>query len=182
MQRRKIIEILIAILLILGLIALLWWLLTRENVDTDIVSDTKNDIEEIDETPSIKIDYTQYEVAPETIARVFAERFGSFSNEADFANITSLMDLCTTLMQEKLEGIMESSSINPQSEYHGISTNIISVTVVEKTDLTSIVEIQTQREESVGNPSDTTVRYQTMRVYLDKWGTDWLVNDFVWLD
>jgi hypothetical protein len=54
---------------------------------------------------------------------------------------------------------------------------------VEKTastDSTAELAIQTQREEEIGTPGNTRVRYQKITLSMQKEGDNWLVAKYAW--
>lgn len=177
MERKQKIEIGIAVLIIIVLIGVLWWVLLPGSSDLIPGSDSgTGQATEDQQEPAI--DYSAYETTASTIARVFVERFGSFSNQADYANVISVMDIATSSLQSKLEAMM--SKDQDTDVYYGISTRVLSIDQVSATETQEVLEVMTQREESFETPANTTIRYQTMKLTLVKDGGSWLVSDFVW--
>ncbi|HAL50543.1 MAG: hypothetical protein UU40_C0025G0006 [Candidatus Uhrbacteria bacterium GW2011_GWD2_41_121] len=177
MERKEKIEIGIAVLVIVVLVGVLWWVLQSGSSDLVPSIDSGTDQATEDQQTPV-IDYTAYETTASTIARVFVERFGSFSNQADYENVNAVMDIATSTLQNQLKTIM--SKEQDTDVYYGISTRVLSIDQVSITDTQEVLEVMTQREESIESPANTTIRYQSMKLTLVKNGDSWLVNDFVW--
>ena len=118
--------------------------------------------------------------SPVTTTMIFVERFNSYSSESDFANVTDVLPLVTTSLAAKIQGIAQDQRTTDTTAYYGISTKVISQKIQEQTDTTATILVSTQRQESIGSPGNTTVRYQDITVKLVKEGDTWKVNDFSW--
>jgi hypothetical protein len=83
------------------------------------------------------------------IARTFAERYGSFSNQGGFSNLLDLEPIVTGSLWADLEEFHRSQQGLPSRDYYGINTRVLSVKLT-KFDLDSFAEslVQTQREEA----------------------------------
>jgi len=181
MERKHKFEILLALGLIILLVIAIWWLLSpdpQEDAGSITGDDQVQDIQEYQEP----LDLTGYEVSASTIARVFVERFASFSNHGDYENVGSVMDISTVALQDRLQDLIDDVSNDDGSIYYGVSTFILSISQIEVSETREVLEVLTQREESIESPSDSTVRYQTMEVTLVKQGDEWFVDDFEWVD
>ena len=181
MERKQKIEILIAILVILGLIALLVWYFMRsgspvEEPDTD--TDTTQQIDQGTE-PS-QIDVSTLPDRPETIARAFVERFGSFSSESGYGNIEDVLVLATDSLQNRLASLAQDARSQDSDTYYGVSTTIVIMDLVENLDSQRTYVITTQREEAIDNPGNTSIRYQDIELTLVSSADTWLVSDFSW--
>lgn len=179
MERKHKIEILLAILLILILIGVVWWLVGSDG-EKAIVVDEDGQVQEIESMEPM--DLNGYEEDASTIARVFVERFASFSNHSNYENVDSVMDISTESLQSYLQDLMESASNDDGSVYYGVSTYVISVSQVEVSDTREVLEVLTQREESFDTPGNTSVKYQTMQLTMLKQGDEWFVDSFEWID
>lgn len=121
-------------------------------------------------------------VSAGTVARTFVERFGSYSSETDFANVDDVMKLATPTYQNELDALVNSyrRQFDAEAGYTGVSTQVISMKTVTETEAATTFLVTTQREEAVGTPGNTTLRYQDAQVDLVKSGDNWLVNDLTW--
>ena len=181
MEKKQKFEILLAILLIVLLVGLVWWLVGSKDDQVDPTVDEDSQVQDV--LPGQEpLDLTGYEEDASTIARVFVERFGSFSNHSDYENVSSVMDIATSSLQDRLGLLVDGASADDGAVYYGGSTYVISIDQVEVTDVREVLEVMTQREESIDSPSNATVKYQTMALTLVKLGDEWFVDDFEWLD
>ena len=179
MKKRQI-EILIALLVLIGVIVLLWYLLLRKG-ETPGGSD---DVVEPSETDDLFFEEPVVEaepvVMPDPIARTFVERFGSFSTEADYSNVDDVLGIVTPKLRVTLQDIAEAARAEQSGLYYGVSTQVITMAVVSETETSATLQITTQRQESFGSPGNTQSRYQDIIIDLVKIDGDWLVSGFTW--
>lgn len=183
--RRKI-EILVAILVLLLLGGLLWWMLRQTPVEDTVTQTVTKTLPEQNTTQTTT---TNTAVTPstvklpptaQTIGRSFTERFGSFSNESEFKNISDVMSMATPALQEQLKVLAEEAASTSSDAYYGVSTTVISVKTTSSTDTQTSLAIITRREESIDSPANTTTRTQEIKLTLVKDGEDWLVDTYAW--
>ncbi len=118
---------------------------------------------------------------PQTATMIFVERFSSYSSESNFANVKDVLSLVTASLSTKIQAVAtEQRAKGIDQAYYGISTKVISQNVQEQTDTVATIIVSTQRAESIGSPSNATVRYQDVTVKLIKEGEAWKVDDFTW--
>lgn len=177
-------EVIIAVAIIVALILVLVFLLrSPEKVSTvkptpveapDVAADSVPAVAEQD-IPAAQ------EVSAATMARVFGERFGSYSTESGYENIDDVLPLATDALQRTLQTLAEDARNDADSTYYGVSSRIITVKNEVTTDTTATFLITMQREESFDTPGNTSVRYQDIRVSVVFEEGKWKVSDFVWL-
>lgn len=180
MTRKTEITLSVLVLLVLALVLFLLFR-TQSTPKTDVTdgpsttatTDTTTDTTTTPPAP-------QHATAP-TVARIFVERFGSYSTDVDYANVTDVLPVVTDTLAARLQDIAEKARKTGDGDYYGVSTNVIKITTNSTSDTAATVTVKTQREEAFGTPGNTTVRYQDIRVEFVKSGEDWLVNDFTWL-
>ncbi len=181
-MNRRAIEIIVASVVLLGLVLLVLFLLTRGDKPPAPAP-----------TPEPQVTSGMPEVNPEdvpppavvsaqTVARVFVERFGSYSSESDFANVEDVIALATPSFAIELENVLaaERRASVTGGAYYGISTFVISSKVQSESETATTLFITTQRRESVGSPGNTTTRYQDIEVSLEKVDENWLIADYTW--
>lgn len=117
---------------------------------------------------------------PKTTTMIFVERFSSYSSESDFANVTDVLSLVTPELAGRIQAAAKAQATGPDAAYYGISTKVITQKITEQTETLATVLVSTQRAESIGSPSNTTVRYQDITVTLIKNGNSWIVSDYSW--
>ena len=120
-----------------------------------------------------------------SIARSFAERFGSYSNQSDYGNIDDFYDFMSSNMKDWADSyIVKLKNENKSNEtYYGITTKALVEPVIQKFDPKSgkvEVLVTTQREE-VSSSSDTKIYNQDIKIVFIKENGNWLVDEATWL-
>lgn len=175
-------EVAIALLVILMLIAVLLFLFRRnesKTANSEPKTTTQVGTDTVTETPTTPAPITH--ATATTVVRIFVERFGSYSTDVDYANVTDVLPMVTDSLKTQLQDIAEDARKTADDSYYGVSTNVIKITTDKTSDTATTLTVKTQREEAFGSPSNTTVRYQDIRVEFIKVGEDWLVDGFTWL-
>lgn len=117
------------------------------------------------------------------IGSAFAERFGSYSNHSNFANIKDLKIFMTAKMQAWADNyIAEQTSATYSGIYYGITTKAVSTKVNKFNDATGTGEIlvKTQRIESTGTTSNNKTIYQNILIKFIKERGAWKVDSASW--
>ena len=190
--RRKRISIVVLILLILLL--LLGWIFyvlfsgKEEEVDPGFsLGAVEEEVEVIPDRPTVSDLELEEEREVRTsasdvtsLSKTFVTRYGSFSNEANFANLQDVLPLMSESFAGKTQELIKESEA--PLEYYGVSTSIVTVTVESKDDTagTAQVTAMTQREEAVGSPQNITVKYQTIILTFVMEGGSWKVDSATW--
>ncbi len=112
---------------------------------------------------------------------VFAERFGSYSNQGLFLNISDLYPLMTAAMKSWADNFRrEAGSKQPNQGYAGVTTRALTAAIDEYlgSEGKMRVVVGTQREER----SDATrkVYTQDLTVHVVKDAGVWKVNSILW--
>lgn len=113
------------------------------------------------------------------VARLFVERFGSYSNyNTDIA--TSLRSFMTSSMSSYADTVVaqirEENTGRPITDYLGISTRILSTKITSYSDQAATVEIIVQEERQEGINGDIQIVRKDGRVELINQAGQWLVN------
>lgn len=117
------------------------------------------------------------------LARSFAERYGSFSNQGNFENLTDLRVLMSAAMGTRTDEYVATESAKPPAQtYFGITTRSINVQMdaFDGEAGTAAVTVKTQRQEfrtSTGKPE---VYYQDVVIGLVREGAVWKVDSATW--
>lgn len=113
-------------------------------------------------------------------AKMFAERYGSFSTEADYQNLKDLLPIMTDAFAAQTSAFI--LTVPKATEYYGVTTRVVAV----KTDAldeaagTASMTLGTQRQETKGTAAPT-VKYQNLVLTFKKVGTEWKASSAVWL-
>ncbi len=180
MERKKLYELLFALgviaLLIIGLVLYL------KNRKEPLFGDPDRTIieSELPENFDPSVVLGAPVATPEPVARTFVERYGSFSSEAEYENIDDILALGTSTMKTEFERIAREARAEVGGGYYGISTRVISVSTLEESETSAVLEVQTQRTEAIDTPTNTSTRYQKIRLNMEKVNGKWLINGFQW--
>lgn len=194
-------RIFIVIGLIIGLAALgggVWWFMNRDDaptptentatVNADQGTTTGSGTTGSDTTGGATTETEEQSVEQTAqasalrIARIFAERYGTYSNRNNFENITSLAPFMTQgFYQQSQEFIAEQESADPSAERYGITTNVASIEMSNFTpEETAVVRVVARRIETVGS-ADPRIFEQEAEVVLRFVENTWRVQNFEWL-
>jgi energy-coupling factor transporter transmembrane protein EcfT len=190
MERRTKIEIILAILVIVLFVGLMiWWKWPAEQTQAPVPSSTTSSITPSPSkstntgtsVPEVEKEPVVQETSPNTVARTFVERLGSYSTEADAVNIEDILPMATASFQKNLEALVREARETSDGAYYGVSTIVITAPKTVSSTATKVVlSLTTQREETIDTPGNTTVSYQSITVTLVKSGMTWLVDDYAW--
>jgi hypothetical protein len=118
------------------------------------------------------------------IATAFAERFGSYSNQGNFANLDDLSIFMTEAMKKwiatyKKDLIAQYPDFNT---YYAIETKAISKQIksIDEKAGTSEVVVKTQRQEFKVDLNNPRVYYQDILLKLVRADNQWKVNGAYW--
>lgn len=186
-RRNLFVAILVLLLLLLGF--LLWWFLKREppapvvaepappvsvvaEPDGESISEIRREEEQDarDQTASIQ-----------SASKTFTERYGSYSTEAEFANLRDVLTLMSASFAAETEAFIDGAT--SAAEYYGVTTRVISVSVDATDDVagTATVTVTTQREEAKQDIQNITVRYQDLRLTFVTEDGAWKVSSATWI-
>lgn len=116
----------------------------------------------------------------EVVARLFAERFGSFTNVDNFAGISLVESYITPSFGQWYNSNYRSQLQEryPGPEYGGETVKVLGVDMLSEEDVQAVASVRTQRTVSTSVSED--VRYQTLRLDMIKTGDAWLVDGAFW--
>jgi len=183
MEHKTKFEIVLAVLILIALAFLLWWLLLKKPATPEVNLPATTE-QATPSTPTPEVTPTndvQITTAP-TIARTFVERLGSFSTESGYKNIDDVLVLATDSLQKELKSLKATALKAPAGAYYGVSTRVISLETEEESASTALISILTQRTESIADPLAKEYRYQSIDLSLVKSEDTWLVKDYTWIE
>ncbi|PIT90032.1 hypothetical protein COU23_00740 [Candidatus Kuenenbacteria bacterium CG10_big_fil_rev_8_21_14_0_10_36_11] len=195
MSNRKIYIILIILLLIaLGLLGVFWYLSNNANknnivapIDNNALIAEENKI--ATKTPVIipenkntlpPVSYEEKEKAQlQQLVSAFVERYGSYSNQTDFENLTDLMPFMSQSLKRWAENLIDSKRVNSNSQapYYGVTTKVLKTEIIEFTDELVKIKVATQKSEMFGTDYNSKVSYEDLTVSLIKEEGVWKVNE-----
>lgn len=157
------------------------------NTNTNTVDTTNTVIN----TNRVAVNSVQEQSVPEEdevkrLASSFAERYGSYSNQTNFANLESLVPFMTDRFRRQTEAFVaaERAKERDTSIYYGISTRAVSVLTerYEASQNVGIFTVQTQRKESIGSSGNTQTFQERLRILMRRQGTGWKVDEATWFE
>lgn len=186
-RRTRIIVLALIVLAFLLLLIWLLWLLWPRAQETAAPEPVQEEV--VQELPPARPTTSQKELEAEqqtrsassdvvSLSKTFVERYGSYSNEADFANLRDVLPLMSAALATTTQAFID---LTPAPErYYGVTTRVITVRVDEQTDTRARVTVSTQREESIGSPTNKSVRYQDIVLTYVKEEGAWKVDSATW--
>lgn len=188
-RRTKLIAVLLLMLLALGLGGAILWRLFAPSTPppTEEVVDTTPEPNEVAKTPErpnappvVPTEDRTATFSVQSLAKTFTERFGSYSTEADFQNLTDVLPLMTTAYAAETEAFLATAI--PPSEYYGVTTRVVSIKILSSDETlgTASLEVSTQREEAKGSAQNISIRYQTLALSFLKENDTWKVSAATW--
>lgn len=180
--------ILIIIIVIVGILFLLFFVGGRKktvkvpaSTAAPTVSLPSNFVPKSKPLNEVEIKEMKVETQILAVARTFAERYGSFSNQGGFNNLLDLEPIVTTSLWNDLQAFHGAQQNEIGKEYYGVSTRTLN-TKLGKFDSDSYAEVsvQTQRDEARGTTANPRVYYQELKLQLVKLNNNWLVDTAKW--
>ncbi len=110
------------------------------------------------------------------LAKVFVERYGTYSTDNNFQNIKEVATLVTESLWSKISAPMSFKSTS--QSFVGVTTKVISMDLTSWSDTKATVELKTTRTEEKNGAVST--RYQNATVEMVKIGGVWLVDKLTW--
>lgn len=116
---------------------------------------------------------------PEVIAALFAERYGSYSNQSSYQNVRDLFPQMTARERTEIENFIKTTPFEA-TVYSGTTTKVVRTEMGARTGDRISFTVFTQRIDATANNPQSRIYYQTAQIELVKSGLTWLVDRFVW--
>jgi len=172
--------------------------LPQEELGTEDVSQASDSIKRIElakteelESEKIvavrKMDTPMGQANLERMARSFAERFGSFSNQSNFSNITDLKMVMSEDMQSWADAYIEKNrKTNLANDvYYGLTSKALSTEVEKFNDSKgeAVIRVETRRREAMGTTNNASKLFsQEILITFIKENKAWRVDSAYWQD
>ncbi|MBI5733391.1 MAG: hypothetical protein HY973_00390 [Candidatus Kerfeldbacteria bacterium] len=201
---RRLIIILISLALVLLMAMGLFFFLSQktvtptEPIQTQTVANNNQPISGVNNQPSsnteMPLNYSNQPVVAEkvddktqvkNVAARFAEKYGTYSTDANFANLKNLAYLLTDTMRLRTQNVINANSLsqNVILPFYGVTTKVVIVQDIKMVTLTqAVVNLTTQRSETFSRAGEPQLRYQDIKVYLEKVNDRWLISDAEWIN
>lgn len=113
--------------------------------------------------------------AAKQLAKIFVERYGSYSSDASGANIRAVEPLVTKDLWAVLS---QRLNVKYNGDFIGVTTKVISTNVTDYSASGATVELNSQRTTTKGTAVVESTQAATVK--LVKSGDSWLVDDIKW--
>lgn len=110
------------------------------------------------------------------LAKVFVERYGTYSTDNNFQNIKEVETFVTLSFWSKISAPITAK--NTSQNFVGVTTKVISMDLTSWSDAKATVELKTTRAEEKNGMVAT--HYQNAIVDMVKINGSWLVGNLVW--
>lgn len=107
-------------------------------------------------------------------AKIFIERFGSYSSDSNFQNVKDVQALVTPSLWRTLSKTIGAGG----GAYVGVTTEALNASLSSWNSTTAVITIKT-RETTTKNGA-TTVAYRDATITMVKTGDSWLVDSYSW--
>ena len=189
-QKKKLFYIAIIILLIVLILFGIWWYLSGKavpsaNTEKPVVNNNQqtlpNNQVPPNPNPVVLPPANDNERGALSVARLFAERFGTFTSQSNFEGIRELTQKSTETMSSWLLNnyIPELRNKYPADKYAGQTTNILSAQIISINENQAEASVRTQQSLKIGTDAPV-VKSPTLRLKLIKEGETWLVDNARW--
>ena len=196
-------KILIFLLFIAIILTLVFWYLSTKKSKTNKViinqdkssqsQDVKNNLKSSEnktippvskKTKQIISEKERLEAQLKKITNSFVERYGSYSNQTNFENLTDLKFFMTNALKVWIDGYINSQKTRDKRKiiYYGITTKVLNIKIIKFDTRENQVKflISTQRHEIVGSMVNDKVYYQNVELEMKKESGVWKVNKVEW--
>lgn len=148
---------------------------TNTNTSTDSQTDTNTNSED---TSNVVLSNQRTSIS--RAATSFIERYGSYSSDSNFDNITTLDSVMTENMKKQAQNVINNGL--GTTEYYSITTQVVSVNFIDFVEGSTgaTLEVFTRRTEQKGL-NDPTIFSQTARLQLNRVDNQWKIDSFKWL-
>ena len=196
-QKKTVLITALAVIILVIIAVAIYFLFIRKSPEDQLESqgqpDLTSETEEVETEPQIiQAEQEQEQATPEetefgqvkNLTISFAERFGSYSNQADFQNLIELKALMTSGMKAKTDNLIsQSRENNPISEnYYAQTAKALSTKEIAYDANFGRAEflVKCQRQETIGSPDNIRTYYQDIKITLLKVDENWYVDSANW--
>lgn len=139
------------------------------------------------ETVTKKADTPLGQLDIERMAKSFAERFGSFSNQSNYTNITDLRMFMSEKMKKWADAYMAKNQKDNTADqvYYGLTSKALSAdtTLFDDAKGAATVIVETRRREAMGTSNNSSNLYnQKITITFVKENQIWKVDSAIWSD
>ncbi len=188
--RRRAILIVILALLLVAILATAIWLLFRKAKPTSIYVPQRVDsatsqpaaVPAMPNPLAPAVQVSAGSTAAAQMAELFAERYGSYSNQGNFGNLKDLLPVMTATYRAATEAYLAAAKPSDAADYQGVTSVKISTKVrsYDASAGTATVAVMLQQQKSAGASVTPSISYRSLKMTLKKSGSDWRVDSAAW--
>lgn len=126
---------------------------------------------------------TEQEMLEQTLlvaARDFAERYGSYSTEGDFANLETLLPSMTDSFRTQTEALIEKNRAATTVSFLGVTTKVLSAKPQGAVSASAPVTVRVETQRTSKKEGTSTVTYETLVLTMAHDTGVWKVSAAVW--
>jgi hypothetical protein len=125
---------------------------------------------------------TEGRTAAAQMAELFAERYGSYSNQGDFQNLRDLLPVMTDGYRAKTEAYLATAAAADLANYQGVTSLKISTQVhnYDESGGNAVIAVNLQQQKSGVASGTQAVSYRSLSMELKKVGDSWKVDSATW--
>lgn len=185
MSRNQKIGIGVAAVLVIALLIWLYWPRSEEQTVAPavVVPVEEETAPAPSPTPEVAEEQEQRDQSAglQALAKTFAERYGSFSTEANFANLEDVMLLMTPEFAARTQAYIDTAAVG--ESFYGVTTRVVSINIdqLDEEAGQAVLTINTQRQEAVDSPQNISVKYQDIVLEFEMISGSWKVSSATWL-
>jgi hypothetical protein len=114
---------------------------------------------------------------------VFAERYGSYSNQNAYQNLRDLLPLMTPDFRKETEAKLKAAeSSTGTAAYQGVTSVKISSKIVEGSEADRVAKVAVTLQQTKESSSTApTTSFIVLELKMIKFGEDWLVDQATWI-
>ena len=150
---------------------------TNDSGNTN-VANTNQSVIETNKNANVEIPLS--EANARSLTKSFIERFGSFSTQSNYENLSNLKIFMTTKMQQWADGFIEENQDESLNEYYGIVTSVVSIKTLSFDNNQAKFSVATQRRETKTQASEPNIFFQDIEVFLKAESGSWKVDAAEW--
>jgi len=188
--RRRALLIVGLILILIGIIIFAVMLLRNAMAPPPaVLAPVEPDLTQIAESPPAPSDFVNPLIVPaeavsgstasRQMAELFAERYGSYSNQGEYENLRDLLPIMTARYRRSTETFLKTAEAVPGQPFEGVTSKKVSTQIRDLDEDSAVIAVALQQERTSGSAAPA-IGYRTLRMELQLVGSDWRVDASSW--
>ena len=133
-------------------------------------------------TPAMVTKEASTQSVLEALAKTFAEKFGSFSNQANYENLISAKFYMTEDMKQWTDAYIAENKKKEITEFYGVTARALKAEIISlnQEETQAQIAVTVQREEEGGESLLKNITYQRLVLDFMRIDKEWKVNSASW--